>query len=105
MRGLALIVALHLGGAAGRTDPWISPDKAKHFFLSAFVESVSFSAFRAANAGRGISLAGGAAVSAALGVGREIYDYYHPGTPSFKDLAWDAAGIAAAAMALHQTVP
>ena len=105
MRGLALIVALHLGGEPKRPDPWFSPDKAKHFFLSAFVESLSFGVLRAAHASRGESLAGAAALSAGFGVGREIYDYYHPGTPSLKDLTWDAAGIATAAIVLHQTAP
>ena len=105
MRGLALVVALHFGASPARPDPWLSPDKAKHFFLSVFAESFSFSVLRAANAGRNASLAGAMAVSVGFGVGREIYDYYHPGTPSLKDLSWDAAGIAAAAVVLHQTAP
>ena len=103
MRGLALLVVLHLGGEPKQPDPWFSPDKAKHFFVSMFVESFSFSVLRAAHANRGASLAGAAALTAGVGVGREIYDYYHPGTPSVKDLTWDAAGIATAAMVLHQT--
>jgi putative lipoprotein len=102
---LALVFALHSGVAAKRPDPWFSPDKAKHFFVSAFLESVSFSVLRAANVTRGRSLAGAAAVSAGFGVGREIHDHYHPGTPSLKDLTWDAAGIGAAAIVLHQTAP
>lgn len=104
MRGLLLLFALHLGGAPKRSDPWLSPDKAKHFFVSVFVESFAFSALRAAHVDRSASLVGAAAVSAGAGVGREIYDYYHPGTPSLKDLTWDAAGITAAAIVLHQTV-
>lgn len=105
MRGLAFLVALHFGAAPAGPDPWLSPDKAKHFFLSIFVESFSFSALRAAHAGRTASLAGATAVSAGVGVGREIYDFYHPGTPSLKDLSWDAAGTAAAAIVLRQTAP
>ena len=103
MRGLALLVTLHLGGHAKGPDPWLSPDKAKHFFASVFVESVSFSVLRASHASRSTALAGATIFSLGVGAGREIYDYYHPGTPSLKDLAWDAAGIAAAAIALHQT--
>lgn len=105
MRGLAFLLALHMGGEPKRSDPWFSPDKAKHFFVSVFVESLSFSVLRAADVHRGPSLAGAAAVTAGLGLGREIYDHYHPGTPSVKDFTWDAAGIAAAAIALHQTAP
>lgn len=105
MRGLAFLVALHFGGGPKQPDPWLSPDKAKHFFMSVFVESFSFSVLRAANASRDASLVGAVAVSAGVGVGREVYDYYHPGTPSLKDIAWDAAGIMTAAVALHQTAP
>lgn len=105
MRGLAFVLALHLGGEPKRSDPWLSPDKAKHFFLSMFVESLSFSVLRAANTSRTGSLFGAAAAGVGFGAGREIYDYYHPGTPSLKDLAWDVAGVAAGAVALHQTAP
>jgi len=105
MRGIAVILAFHLGGAPKRPDPWFSPDKAKHVFVSMFVESISFSGFRAANASRSGALAGATVVSAGFSVGREVYDYYHPGTPSLKDLTWDAVGIAVAATALHQTAP
>lgn len=103
MRGLALLMTLHLGGGAKGPDPWLSPDKAKHFFTSVFVESVSFSVLRAANVSRSASLNGAMVFTFGVGVGREVYDHFHPGTPSLKDLAWDAAGIAAAAVALHQT--
>lgn len=105
MRGLAIVLAFHLGGAAKRPDPWFSPDKAKHAFVSIFVESIAFSGFRAANTSRSGSLVDATVVSAGFSVGREIYDYYHPGTPSFKDLTWDAVGTAAAAIVLHQTAP
>lgn len=103
MRGLALVVALHFGGGPKRPDPWLSPDKAKHFFVSVFVESLSFSALRAMHASQRASLVGAAGVTAVVSVGREVYDYYHPGTPSLKDLTWDAAGIGAATIVLHQT--
>jgi uncharacterized protein YfiM (DUF2279 family) len=105
MRGLALVLTLQLGARGKGPDPWFSPDKAKHFFMSMFLESVSFSVLRAANTSRRASLAGSTILSASVGIGREIYDYYHPGTPSLKDLTWDAAGIATAAIALHQTAP
>lgn len=105
MRGLALILTLHFGGDPKPVDRWLAPDKAKHFFLSVFVESVSFSVLRSAHIGRNASLVGASAVTAGTGLGREIYDHFHPGTPSLKDLAWDGVGIAAAAVVLHQTAP
>ena len=41
MRGLVLVFGLHAG------DHWFGADKVKHFFMSAFVESVTYSALRA----------------------------------------------------------
>ena len=41
MRGLVLVFGLHAG------DHWFGADKFKHFFMSAFVESVTYSALRA----------------------------------------------------------
>jgi uncharacterized protein YfiM (DUF2279 family) len=105
MHGLALLLTLHFGGDPKPADRWLAPDKARHFFLSVFVESMSFSVLRSAGVGRNASLVGASALTAGLGAGREIYDHFHPGTPSVKDLAWDGIGIAAAAVVLHQTAP
>ena len=105
MHGLAFILTLQLGGSPKPVDRWFSPDKVKHVFVSVFVESMSFSVLRSARVGRNASLVGASAVAAGTGLGREIYDHFHPGTPSLKDLAWDGVGIAAAAVVLHQTAP
>ena len=43
MRGFVLVFGLHAG------DHWFGADKVKHFFMSAFVESVTYSALRGAN--------------------------------------------------------
>jgi uncharacterized protein YfiM (DUF2279 family) len=44
-------------------------------------------------------------VSLSIGVGKELYDRRFGGDPSFKDLTWDAAGIAAASLLLRRTEP
>lgn len=100
MRALALVftLALHPGG-----DRWIAPDKVKHFFMSAFIESVSYGALRAARVEHDQALGAAAGITLAAGVAKEVHDQHVGGDVSAKDLAWDAAGAAAAAMVLDRT--
>lgn len=84
-------------------EAWTGPDKVKHFFISAFLESVAFSALEAAGADRGAARAGGIATAAAAATGREIYDRRTKGVFSIPDLLWDAAGAAAALLVLNRT--
>jgi putative lipoprotein len=106
MRGIVLLFSLHWKGPAqGATGPdrWLSSDKARHFFMSAFVQSASFSAIRATGVSRNASLAGATAVSAGVGIGKELYDRKVGGDPSWKDLGADGAGILAATTLLVRT--
>ena len=103
MHGLVLLFTLHFGDAPASGDRWLSADKAKHFFTSAFVQSASFSAFREVRVSRKGSLIGATAMSAAVGVGKELYDRKFGGDPSFRDLAADGAGILAATVLLRRT--
>jgi putative lipoprotein len=102
MRGLLVAFTLHFGSVPPN-DPWFGTDKAQHFFMSAFIQSVSFSALRATRLSRTNSLLAATLVSSAVGIGKEIYDAKHGGDPSLKDLTWDAAGIAAASLLLAHT--
>ena|SRR5689334_18366649 len=104
MRGLLLVFTLHRGGH-DRGDRWFAADKVKHFFMAAFVESGSFSALRLTGMHRGPALDAAIGAAAGISVGKEVYDRLSGGDPSVKDLTWDAAGIAGAAVALHQTKP
>ncbi|HKG96032.1 MAG TPA: hypothetical protein VKA84_29230 [Gemmatimonadaceae bacterium] len=102
MTAPALLLALSL--AANRpADSWWGPDKIKHFFMSAFVQSVSYSALRLTRLDRGPSIAGATVVTAAVGVGRELHDRRTKGLFSVPDLAWDAAGAGAASLVLSRT--
>jgi len=103
MRGLVLLFTLHFGDQGRGTDGWFSSDKAKHFFTSAFVQSVSFSTLRATGLRSNPSLAGASAITAAIGVSKEVYDLRKAGDPSRKDLVWDALGAASATLLLRQT--
>jgi uncharacterized protein YfiM (DUF2279 family) len=84
-------------------DPWFSPDKAKHFAIAAFVESVSFAGLEAAGANRNASFAGAVSVTAAVSLLREVHDKRVKNQFSFRDLAWDLAGGVAAFVMLRRT--
>jgi uncharacterized protein YfiM (DUF2279 family) len=97
MRGLVLVFGLHAG------DRWFGADKVKHFFMSAFVESVTYSALRGAHVRHDQALIAASSFTLGVGIGKEIYDHHSYGHFSVKDLTWDAAGNAAAATALAHT--
>lgn len=85
-------------------DSWFGADKVKHFFTSAFVQSVAYSSARAAGVGHGGSLAAASAVTGVAGVLKERHDRRSYGLFSVRDLAWDAAGAGAATLILVRTV-
>jgi putative lipoprotein len=99
MRGLVLVIGLHAGAA----DHWFGADKVKHFFLSAFVESVAYSALRTAHVRHDPALIAASTITLGVGVGKELYDHHSYGLFSVKDLTWDVAGNAAAAEVLAHT--
>jgi uncharacterized protein YfiM (DUF2279 family) len=101
MRSLVLVFSLWAPGGGGNS--WLSADKLKHFFVSAFVQSVSYSALRTAHASRHGALAGASAVTLIVGVGKEIHDDRSGESFSVRDLAWDAAGAGAATALLSRT--
>jgi putative lipoprotein len=103
---LSLAVNLLYGQAAViRRDSWFGIDKLKHFFMSAFIESVTYSALQAASVDHRAALTGAIGVTAAIGVGRELHDRRVPGNRfSYKDLTWDAAGVVAGAVLVSHTI-
>jgi putative lipoprotein len=105
MRGLLLVFTLHAGPAPQGTpaDAWLSRDKAQHFFLSAFVQSLGYGTLRGAGASHGAALAGASAATAAIGVGKEVRDRRVTGLFSVRDLTWDAAGAGSMTLLLGHT--
>jgi len=99
MRGLVLAFGLH----AGAGDHWFGADKVKHFFMSAFVESITYSALRGAHVRHDPALIAASTLTLGVGVGKELYDHHSYGHFSVKDLTWDVAGNAAAATVLANT--
>jgi putative lipoprotein len=89
---------------AGTPDGWLGVDKLKHFFLTAFTQSLAYSVSQVTTKGSRSSLLLGASVaSAAVGIGKEMHDRRSSGLFSVRDLAWDAAGAGAATLLLVQT--
>lgn len=86
---------LGAGEAAGIQDSFTGADKVKHFFMSAFIEAVGFSALQAAGADRGASIGAATALTLGTGLAREIHDRRTKGLFSLGDLTWDAVGTAA----------
>ena len=99
---LALVLSLQSSAPPSR-DRWFGPDKVKHFFIAAFVQSMSYSALRAVNVRHGVSLAGASATTSAFSIGKEVSDKRRYGEFSFRDLAWDASGAIAATALLVRT--
>lgn len=105
LAALFLAVNVIYAQTAVARDSWFGIDKIKHFFISAFIESVSYSALQAAGANYRTARNGAIGVSAAVGVAREVHDRRTPGNRfSYKDLAWDALGIGAGAIVLRHTI-
>lgn len=76
-------------------DGWFGADKMKHFFMSAFIQSVTYSSVRAAGASHDGAYLSATAATVGFGIGREIYDGRVKRAFSYKDLVWDGAGLAA----------
>ena len=103
MIGPVGLPALMLATSLSLGDPWFGADKVKHFFMTAFVHSVTYSTVRLTNADHRSSMVGAAAMSAVFGIGKELYDRRRGGVFSTRDLVWDAAGAGSAAVVLTQT--
>jgi len=103
--GFCLAVNLVYAQTAVARDSWFGIDKIKHFFMSAFIESVSYSALQAAHANHRTALTGAIGVTMAVGVGRELHDKRTPGKWfSYQDLTWDALGATAGVVMLSHTI-
>ena len=100
---IASEVAVAQGTRPPHPDPWFGVDKVKHFFMSAFINSVSYSALQAAHVNHRSAMTGAIGITMAAGLGREIHDMRVPGNIfSVRDLTWDAIGTTAgAALAAH----
>ena len=100
-----LLLAVALAGPIARpAGGWFGADRIKHFFLSFFVQSASYSVARGVGMSRDAALIPATAATTAVGLSKEIWDRNRgPGFDS-RDLVWDALGAAAASALLVRTV-
>jgi uncharacterized protein YfiM (DUF2279 family) len=85
-------------------DSWLGEDKLKHFFVSFAVTSLAASGARAAGLSRDASTLVGVGTGVGVGAWKEWSDRTAAvNTPSFRDFAWDAAGVGVAAAVQQQT--
>jgi putative lipoprotein len=85
-------------------DRWFGEDKLKHFVVSAFAQSISYSALQLAGAERGPALAGATVATLGAGVAKELVDHRRAGGAfSYKDLTWGLAGAGTATLWLQHT--
>jgi putative lipoprotein len=92
---LVAVVASPERARAADPDPWLGRDKTLHFAASSTLAAGGYAIGAAVFDARAHALICGAALAAAAGIGKEALDLAGLGSPSWKDLAWDAVGIAA----------
>lgn len=91
---LALSATVATPARAG-DDDWWGRDKALHFGVSAALSASTYALTAPAFEARYPPLLLGAGLTLTLGVGKELADLAGLGTPSWKDLTWDAIGTVA----------
>jgi uncharacterized protein YfiM (DUF2279 family) len=103
---VCLAVNLLYGQAAvAHQDAWFGVDKIKHFFMSAFIESVSYSVLQGMRVNHRAAMGGAIGITLGFGLAREIHDRRTPGNIfSIRDLTWDAVGTGAAAALSSHTI-
>lgn len=86
---------------ADARDPWLAPDKVKHGVLAFAIQGGGYATLRLAADHRG-AIAGATVVTAGLGLLKEWRDRRQTGF-SYRDLAWDAAGIVLATIVVARS--
>lgn len=88
----ALVIAPRL--ARAYHDDWTGPDKVQHFAVAGALAGGTYGVIAIADEDVQTRLLGGLLVAGGAALGKEALDAAGNGDPSFRDLAWDGAGIA-----------
>ena len=96
---LAMVVALN----APTENEWPGFDKIKHFFVAAFVQSVTYSVLRTVDVDHEGALVGASVATATVAIGKELHDRRAGTGFSGADLAWGAGGAVTASVVLSST--
>jgi putative lipoprotein len=80
--------------AAAEPDPWLGPDKALHFAISAGLAGGGYAVSALVLDRPWQRAIAGSTFSLTLGAAKELYDLSGHGDPSWKDFTWDVAGTA-----------
>jgi uncharacterized protein YfiM (DUF2279 family) len=80
---------------ASESDPWLGPDKPKHFAATFVLASGGYAGASFFDERRGTRLLVGGSLAMGVGVAKELWDLSGHGDPSWRDLTWDAFGTAA----------
>ena len=93
-------VLLALAIAVPPDDGWFGADKLRHFLMSAFIQSITYSAATTIGIDRAPARAAAGVVTLGVGLWKEVHDRPTTGF-SGKDLVWDAAGALTAAAIMN----
>lgn len=99
---LCLCLSLNVGAAAPPPDRWLAEDKLKHFFASFAATTLASGAARAAGLDALDSARAGAGFGLGAGLWKELRDVRRGDPFSYRDLAWDVAGVGAAVAVVRQ---
>lgn len=91
---LAVVLAGGASFAQADPDPWLGPDKALHFSVSAALAGVAYGTTSLFTESRPARIGVATGVAFGAGIFKELLDLSGSGQPSWKDLAWDALGTA-----------
>ncbi len=95
---LVLLTALPGTARAQDADPWLGPDKALHFGVSAAIASGSYALSAAQLERKELRLVVGFGTALLAGGVKELWDLGGHGQPSWKDFTWDVLGAAVGAL-------
>ncbi len=86
-------------------DRWLASDKAKHFVVSAVIQSAGHTVLRANGRDYREAAWTAGAITLGVGAGKELWDRSRGGPFSWKDLGADALGGGTGAVVIRQVAP